>query len=272
MELPSHENTNWFKKYSDNTILLSYRGSISHGTFVPSSNPNSIDDIDVLGVYINPLSHYLANGQKETYDFFEDQWDVVLYEFKKMVHLLANSNPNVLNLLWTREQDFLKKDPLGQQLLDNKQLFVSKKAYYTFMGYAQSQLHKMTSGTFEGYMGAKRKTLVEKFGYDCKNASHLIRLLTMGAEFLKSGEMQVYRLDADHFIQIKSGAFTLDQVKQKAEDLFKVIENAYATSKLPEEVDREKINNLMVDILSQHFRIPTSEVHSCRNNFHSCNV
>ena len=270
MKLPPFENTDWWKKYSENSILLSYRGSISHGTFIPSSNPNSIDDVDVLGVYINPLSHYLGYEQKETYDFFEDQWDVVLYEFKKLVRLLSNSNPNVLNLLWTRDQDFLKKSPLGQKLLDNKQLFVSKKAYTTFMGYARSQLHKMTAGSFQGYMGDKRKKLVEQFGYDTKNASHLIRLLTMGSEFLKSGEMQVYRSDADHFIRIKKGEFTLEQIKQKAEELFQIIEEAYKMSPLPEEVDKEKINTLMVGILSEHFKIPTSEVHSCLNNYHRC--
>lgn len=38
-------------------------------------------------------------------------------------------------------------------------------------------------------MGEKRKQLVAKHGYDTKNASHLIRLLRMGMEFLTVEEI-----------------------------------------------------------------------------------
>ena len=42
----------------DGTILLSYAGSTSHGTKIPSSDPNSIDDIDILGTAIGPEEVY----------------------------------------------------------------------------------------------------------------------------------------------------------------------------------------------------------------------
>jgi hypothetical protein len=42
-------------------------------------------------------------------------------------------------------------------------------------------------------MGEKRKAMVRKYQYDVKNAAHLIRLLRMGAEFIESGNLQVYR-------------------------------------------------------------------------------
>jgi len=62
-------------------------------------------------------------------------------------------------------------------------------------------------------MGTKRKMLVEKYGYDCKNAAHLIRLLRMGVEFLKDGRLYVMREDAKQLIEIKRGEWTLEQVK-----------------------------------------------------------
>ena len=33
----------------DDLIVLGYRGSISHGMYVPQTDPNSIDDKDVMG-------------------------------------------------------------------------------------------------------------------------------------------------------------------------------------------------------------------------------
>ena len=41
-----------------NTILLGYVGSISHGTHIPKSNPNSIDDKDIMGVCVANESVY----------------------------------------------------------------------------------------------------------------------------------------------------------------------------------------------------------------------
>ena len=38
-------------------ISLCWRGSVAHGMYVPKSDPNSIDDKDVMGVYIGPLEH-----------------------------------------------------------------------------------------------------------------------------------------------------------------------------------------------------------------------
>ena len=32
------------------TILMAYRGSIAHGMYTPSTDPDSIDDKDLMGV------------------------------------------------------------------------------------------------------------------------------------------------------------------------------------------------------------------------------
>ena len=77
--------------------------------------------------------------------------------------------------------------------------------YYTFLGYAISQMKKMSGGSYMGYMGTKRKQLFDKFGYDPKNAAHMIRLLRMGNEFLRTGELVTYRPDREELIEIKCG-------------------------------------------------------------------
>ena len=49
-------------------ISLCWRGSVAHGMYVPKSDPDSIDDKDVTGVYIAPIEHYLGFGRKDVYE------------------------------------------------------------------------------------------------------------------------------------------------------------------------------------------------------------
>lgn len=71
---------------------------------------------------------------------------------------------------------------------------------------------------------------LKKFGYDTKNAAHLVRLLRMGMEFLKDGELEVTRLDARQLLEIKRGEWTLERVKAEADHGFKMAEQAYLDS------------------------------------------
>ncbi len=126
-------------------ISLCWRGSVAHGMYVPKSDPDSIDDKDIMGVYIGPLEHYLGFGRKEVYEQWEGEWDCVFYELKKFVGLLLNCNPNVLSLLWLKPNGIIHESALGQKLRDNRDLFVTKKAYHSFSGYAHDQFKKMIS-------------------------------------------------------------------------------------------------------------------------------
>lgn len=105
-----------------------------------------------------------------------------------------------------------------------------------------------------GYMGDKRKQLVLEHGYDCKNLSHLIRLLRMCIEFLKTGELEVHRHDAAELIDIKRGKWTLEQGKKHAEELFAEASAAHAYSKLPESPDRERAEKLLIRLVEKHLQ------------------
>jgi hypothetical protein len=163
------------------SILLAYRGSIAHGMYTPPSDPNSIDDKDVMGVCVPPVDWYFGihaafpanqafptNGTKE---IKRDEWDIVVYEARKFIQLLVQGNPNVLMLLWLEKNYYLRVTEAGQMILDKRDIFVGRHVYKAFTGYAYGQLHRMTHAAFEGHMGTKRKTLVEKYGYDCYDAA-----------------------------------------------------------------------------------------------------
>lgn len=238
---------------TDRLILLGYRGSIVHGTVIPSQE---IDDKDVMGVVIPPKEYYLGLDRFENYEKLEGCWDVVVYSLQKMVRLLLKNNPNVMSLLWLPDKHYIYKDYYGQQLIDNRSLFVSRLAYKSFCGYAHGQLHRMTHGAHEGYMGEKRKELVERFGYDTKNASHLIRILKMGIDFLVTGELVVDREEKHQLIEIKKGLWSLERVQGWADTLFDSLEKAYINCKLPAKPDRKAVNELLVEMTEERLEDP----------------
>ena len=243
------------KCLSDWAIGMAYRGSIAHGMYTQPTEPTSIDDKDVMAVCVPPIDYYFgvpAGSQlfptNGTHEIKRDEWDIVVYEARKFIGLLAHGNPNVLAMLWLRPNMYLRKTPAFELLIENRQAFVGRHVYKSFTGYAYGQLHRMTHHAYEGHMGAKRKAIVDKFGYDLKNAAHLIRLLRMGAEFLKDGELYVYRDDASQLLEIKRGEWTLEQVKAESDKWFALAEQAYLNSNLPKGPDLDKINKLSVEI------------------------
>ena len=126
-------------------ISLCWRGSVAHGMYVPKSDPDSIDDKDVMGVYIAPIEfpQLIEDAIPFAFPFF-----VYVLPAKSQVvfiGLLLNCNPNVLSLLWLKANGIIYESPLGRLLRENRDLFVTKKAYHSFSGYAHDQFKKMIS-------------------------------------------------------------------------------------------------------------------------------
>lgn len=235
------------------TILLGYRGSVAHGTYTPTYGQTEHDDKDIMGVFIAPPEHYLGLTQVKQKDkMLQGQdgvtWDSVNYELVKFVRLLLKSNPNVMSLLWLPEHLYINVSSYGQELIDNRDIFLTKQAYHSFVGYAHGQLKRMTHINHSD-LGAKRKRLVEKFKFDVKNAGHLIRLLRMGIEFLTDGEMHIVREDAAELMEIKNGEWSLEQVIAESTRLFDLAQKAYINSPLPPKPDFKKAEQLVMGIL-----------------------
>lgn len=236
----------------DNIILHGYRGSITHGLNVEGKS-----DIDTMGIFMGGIEDYFGlpkNDRRGTVEISHDKYDIVLYDVRKMFSLLLRANPNVLSLLWLDEEYYLEITEYGRMIIDNRDIFSSKLAFSSFTGYADGQLKRMESGGKNHRMGDKRKRLVDEFGYDTKNAAHLIRLLRMGIEFLKDGQLRVWRKDRDELLAIKRGAWSLDRIKGEAGVLFKEAHEAKLKSPLPDEPDYEKAEELLIEILEhKHF-------------------
>lgn len=116
-------------------ILLGLGGSYAYGTNYENS------DIDFRGVTLPLTSDLLGLTSFEQYE--DMHTDTVIYSFNKIVKLLLECNPNTCEILGLEEEQYLIKTPLGQELIDNSSLFLSKRAAKSFGGYASAQLRRL---------------------------------------------------------------------------------------------------------------------------------
>jgi predicted nucleotidyltransferase len=134
MKLPTNKgNVPWL---NDRVIFLTKAGSHAYGTSVPTS------DLDLRGVAIAPKEYYFGFLQRFEQAIFKEP-DAVVYDLQKFMKLAADANPSVLEILFTDPGDHLVTTPLGDKLIAARHLFLSKKARYSFVGYAMSQLKRI---------------------------------------------------------------------------------------------------------------------------------
>lgn len=116
-------------------MLLGLAGSYSYGTNIRTS------DIDIRGIALNQKSDLIGLTQFEQY--VDEDTDTVIYGFNKVVGLLLSCNPNTIELLGLKPEHYLYLSDIGRLLLDNRRLFLSKRAIQSFGGYADAQLRRL---------------------------------------------------------------------------------------------------------------------------------
>lgn len=169
----------------DNEILRGVVGSTSHGTAIEDQ-----DDRDEMGIFIEPPSHVCGLVSCDHY-IYRDQpggvrsqpgdLDLTMYSLRKFCRLAAQGNPSVVLLLWL--SDYIRKEPIGADLVRLRQAFVSKQSGERFLGYLAAQKMRLTG---ERTRTVNRPELVAKYGYDTKFAMHALRLGYEGIELMTS--------------------------------------------------------------------------------------
>jgi predicted nucleotidyltransferase len=114
-------------------------GSIAYGTNTPES------DIDIRGIFMQrPVVDTVTLWPKpELPQVISDTTnDISFYGLEKYLKLAADCNPNIIELLWTPDDCLKVVHPLMGRIIANRELFISKKAYHTFSGYAYAQIKR----------------------------------------------------------------------------------------------------------------------------------
>ena len=111
-----------------------------HGSYAFGTNTET-SDVDVRGFALGNRQDLILGKEFEQVESSEA--DTVIFGLRKFVSLLSNCNPSHIELLGTRKEDILFCNSVGTKMRDNISIFLSKKAYNTFAGYATSQLRRI---------------------------------------------------------------------------------------------------------------------------------
>lgn len=146
-------------------ILLGLGGSYAYGTNTEES------DVDIRGCALNSKEEILTNYNFDL--FINEETDTTIYSFNKLVSLLTNCNPNVIEMLGLEANHYLYVSNIGWELLDNKSLFLSKRAIHSFGGYANQQLRRLSNKSARVVGQAEREqhilNSIKNASYDFKN-------------------------------------------------------------------------------------------------------
>jgi len=357
-----------------NILITLVGGSQSYGLATEHSDHDlrsvfHADLKDLLGLESCPDTYELkeAEGNTRIIHGKEERCDEVFYELKKFFLLLMTTNPNIIEMLFVNDEHILKMDERVEIIFESRNIFLSKKARYSFAGYATSQLgrikthrswlisppkkspersdyglpampqyskdqfsafKKLVSYTLESkreyfdthlefqklydkidwdqcvneydeeqwkltqtmmnadsnfmdilkrefsYKNAvtyynqylnwqknrnpSRSKLEEKFGYDTKHATHLVRLLTQAKEILSTGTLHTCRtgIDADFLMDIRNGKYKYEEILEFSESLNREMDEIYKTCDvLPVEPDKIKIKELYNLLLNRFYDV-----------------
>lgn len=136
---PEYEFLKTNPHLGNNIILLGMGGSHAYGTNVEGS------DVDIRGVALNSKSDILGTSNFE--QVVDNTTDTTIYSVRKIFKLLTSCNPNTIEILGLKPEHYFYLSLIGKELLDNKKLFLSKRAMYSFGGYAFAQLRRLDNKT-----------------------------------------------------------------------------------------------------------------------------
>lgn len=148
-----------------NIIMIGLGGSHAYGT----NNENS--DVDIRGCALNKKSEILTNENFEV--FTNEDTDTTIYSFNKLIYLLSVCNPNTIEMVGLKPEHYLYLHPIGKELIDNRKLFLSKRAVHSFGGYANDQLRRLDNKAVRLVGQAEREqhilNSIKNASFDFKN-------------------------------------------------------------------------------------------------------
>lgn len=236
-------------------ILLSEIGSTMHGV----SSGDTGDDIDLMGICVEPPAEVLGLGNFEQYEYRdrkvnersqEGDTDLVVYGFRKWVKLAATGNPTVIMLLFSDDDKHVKQiNGFGLLLRKEFPHFLSQQAGHRFLGYLDGQFRRYLDPDRVDSKHATRPELVEKYGWDTKTGYHALRLAIQGKQLMDNQRIDLPMCDEDRefLLAVRHGEHSREWVIEETNRRVGLLKTAIAQSRLPEKADGAEISGWMTN-------------------------
>lgn len=254
------------KHLGDNIIILGVGGSHSYGTNVETS------DLDIRGCALNTKEEILTNINFE--QFVNEDTDTTIYSFNKLISLLSNCNPNTIEILGLKPEHYLYVSMIGRQLIDNKDLFLSQKAIYSFGGYATAQLRRLDNKAIRTIEQDKREKhilnsiLNAKYTFPDKYFEHDTDAISL---YIDKSQQEEY--DTEIFMDINLKHYPLRDYKSMWSEMNNIVKDYSKIGKRNKHaIEHKKIGKHMMHLVRLYYMcfdiLEKHEINTYRNKEH----
>lgn len=189
----------------DRLLFLTLGGSYAYGTNVETS------DVDIRGCAMNSASDIFGLSNFECY--VDEATDTTIYSFNKLIHLLISCNPNTIEMLGGKPEHYIWMSSIGKEMIDNRKMFLSKRAVHSFGGYANAQLNRL-----ENALAHDRLTQASKEEHIRRSMENAIMGFEMKYTNFDHGSIQLFTdvsaredLDREIFVNVDLKRFPARQ-------------------------------------------------------------
>jgi uncharacterized protein len=207
----------------EHTIYAAVVGSRAFGLDTDAS------DTDTRGVYVAPTDFFWSLAKPPTHvDGPEPEW--FSWEVERFCELALKANPNLLEVL--HSPLVVRQTPLGEELIELREAFLSQLAYQTYSGYVLSQFKKLEADF--------RRDGAPKW----KHVMHLIRLLLAAHSLLLEAKLIVdVGPHRDRLLAVKRGELSWEEVERWRLGLHEDLDNALRRTVLPATPDVTRVDS-----------------------------
>ena len=203
----------------DKLIFLTFGGSHAYGTNTPDS------DIDIRGVAFNRKSDLIGLSNFE--QVVNESTDTTVYSFNKIINLLCNVNPNVIEMVSCKPEHYVMYSSVGQELIDNRKMFLSRKAVNAFGGYAQQQLRRMQNALArDSYpQSDKEKHILGSVKAAMMSFEDRYKVMPEGSITLYIDDSEQEDIDSEIFVDVNLKHYPLRDYKNVWSDMNNVVKD-----------------------------------------------
>lgn len=248
--------------------FLCFGGSVSYGLNGPDS------DVDIRGIcsplkrdvlnhssFVHPEDRdnkaILLNGSSGSFEqYLDPNTDTCIYNANKYIKLIYNCNPNTIEMLGCLPEHYAYVSETGRLILDNRDLFLTKKAYYTFGEYARQQFVRLQNSLVR--KSTQLDSLLQTVSVIRRSYEHLEEAFPT----FKRDMIEFYIVDSSlEKIDIKATNAFFSQVEVDKEKLTRELTEADLSNA------ELRVNVNMRDLTPKDLKGVVSEISNIVNNF-----
>jgi len=145
-----------------------------------------------------------------------------------------------MSAILTLPLDVIPDKRLREEVINESRYRQAKKEWDDYQSWKQER-------------NKERAKMEEKFGYDVKHASHLVRLMHEGEEVLVTGSITLPRPEAELLRDVKNGKYKYNELIELVSGFDEKFERLYESSLLQYTPNYRKANGLYLSILEEYY-------------------